>query len=93
MQRDDKRRANHNETERRRRDKINNWIFKLKELIPPDGVTNQQVDSDATSLSENTEEQQKSTNTVSRNSSNGSKSQILIKACECIKAMQLEIKR
>ncbi|XP_037935363.1 uncharacterized protein DDB_G0288805 [Teleopsis dalmanni] len=32
--RDDKRRATHNEVERRRRDKINNWIFRLKEMLP-----------------------------------------------------------
>ncbi|XP_015177596.1 PREDICTED: upstream stimulatory factor-like isoform X3 [Polistes dominula] len=32
--RDEKRRATHNEVEKRRRDKINNWIFKLGELIP-----------------------------------------------------------
>ncbi|XP_020717931.1 J domain-containing protein DDB_G0295729 isoform X2 [Ceratitis capitata] len=38
--RDDKRRATHNEVERRRRDKINNWIFKLKEMLPTEGVSN-----------------------------------------------------
>ncbi|XP_037549299.1 upstream stimulatory factor 2 [Nematolebias whitei] len=32
--RDDKRRAQHNEVERRRRDKINNWIVTLSKLIP-----------------------------------------------------------
>ncbi|XP_057331586.1 upstream stimulatory factor 1 isoform X3 [Microplitis mediator] len=32
--RDDKRRATHNEVERRRRDKINNWIAKLGKIIP-----------------------------------------------------------
>ncbi|CAH0386513.1 unnamed protein product [Bemisia tabaci] len=32
--RDDKRRASHNEVERRRRDKINNWIMKLSKIIP-----------------------------------------------------------
>jgi len=32
--RDDKRRATHNEVERRRRDKINNWIMKLGKIIP-----------------------------------------------------------
>lgn len=34
--RDEKRRATHNEVERRRRDKINQWIFKLKDLLPSD---------------------------------------------------------
>lgn len=32
--RDEKRRATHNEVERRRRDKINNWIAKLAKIIP-----------------------------------------------------------
>ncbi|XP_003492316.1 upstream stimulatory factor 2-like isoform X1 [Bombus vosnesenskii] len=32
--RDDRRRATHNEVERRRRDKINNWITKLGKIIP-----------------------------------------------------------
>ncbi|XP_012276558.1 upstream stimulatory factor 1 isoform X3 [Orussus abietinus] len=32
--RDERRRATHNEVERRRRDKINNWISKLEKLLP-----------------------------------------------------------
>ncbi|KAM3875387.1 upstream stimulatory factor 1 [Diretmus argenteus] len=32
--RDEKRRAQHNEVERRRRDKINNWIVQLSKVIP-----------------------------------------------------------
>ncbi|CAD5125218.1 DgyrCDS13458 [Dimorphilus gyrociliatus] len=32
--RDERRRATHNEVERRRRDKINNWIVQLSKLIP-----------------------------------------------------------
>ncbi|XP_045773766.1 upstream stimulatory factor 2 isoform X2 [Maniola jurtina] len=36
--RDDKRRATHNEVERRRRDKINSWIGKLAALIPHSGL-------------------------------------------------------
>lgn len=32
--RDERRRATHNEVERRRRDKINNWITKLAKLVP-----------------------------------------------------------
>nr|1AN4_A Chain A, PROTEIN (UPSTREAM STIMULATORY FACTOR) [Homo sapiens]1AN4_B Chain B, PROTEIN (UPSTREAM STIMULATORY FACTOR) [Homo sapiens] len=31
---DEKRRAQHNEVERRRRDKINNWIVQLSKIIP-----------------------------------------------------------
>lgn len=34
--RDEKKKENHKEVERRRRDKINTWILKLGELIPPD---------------------------------------------------------
>ncbi|XP_067294940.1 upstream transcription factor 1, like [Pseudorasbora parva] len=34
VSRDDKRRAQHNEVERRRRDKINNWIVQLSKTIP-----------------------------------------------------------
>lgn len=36
--RDDKRRATHNEVERRRRDKINSWITKLAALVPHAGL-------------------------------------------------------
>jgi upstream stimulatory factor len=39
-QRDDRRRATHNEVERRRRDKINNWIAKLGKIIPECNVGN-----------------------------------------------------
>ncbi|XP_045480072.1 upstream stimulatory factor 1 isoform X2 [Harmonia axyridis] len=35
--RDERRRATHNEVERRRRDKINNWIAKLAKIIPEGG--------------------------------------------------------
>lgn len=35
--RDERRRVTHNEVERRRRDKINQWIEKLGQLIPVDG--------------------------------------------------------
>uniref|UniRef100_A0ABM0MZW9 Upstream stimulatory factor-like n=1 Tax=Saccoglossus kowalevskii TaxID=10224 RepID=A0ABM0MZW9_SACKO len=35
--RDERRRATHNEVERRRRDKINNWIVKLSKLVPECG--------------------------------------------------------
>ncbi|XP_078044990.1 upstream stimulatory factor 1 isoform X2 [Augochlora pura] len=37
--RDDRRRATHNEVERRRRDKINNWIAKLGKIIPECNAT------------------------------------------------------
>lgn len=38
LQRDDKRRATHNEVERRRRDKINSWITKLAAMVPNSGL-------------------------------------------------------
>ncbi|XP_067938234.1 upstream stimulatory factor 1-like isoform X2 [Watersipora subatra] len=38
--RDDRRRNTHNEVERRRRDKINNWIVTLSKLIPDCAETN-----------------------------------------------------
>ncbi|KAF5282188.1 hypothetical protein FQR65_LT02885 [Abscondita terminalis] len=37
--RDERRRATHNEVERRRRDKINNWITKLSKIIPENNAT------------------------------------------------------
>lgn len=44
--RDEKKKESHKEVERRRRDKINNWILKLGELIPSDDVTqDKNVDS------------------------------------------------
>jgi len=46
--RDDKRRAQHNEVERRRRDKINNWIVQLSKTIPDcsvDSTKNGQVNN------------------------------------------------
>ncbi|XP_069739242.1 upstream stimulatory factor 2-like [Phaenicophaeus curvirostris] len=38
--RDERRRAQHNEVERRRRDKINNWIVQLSKIIPDCGADN-----------------------------------------------------
>ncbi|KAM8793650.1 upstream stimulatory factor 2 [Eudromia elegans] len=35
--RDERRRAQHNEVERRRRDKINNWIVQLSKIVPEGG--------------------------------------------------------
>lgn len=39
--REDRRRATHNEVERRRRDKINHWIMKLGSIIPADGKSHE----------------------------------------------------
>ncbi|KRG00374.1 uncharacterized protein Dwil_GK26764 [Drosophila willistoni] len=91
--RDDKRRATHNEVERRRRDKINCWIFKLKEMLPTEGnryKPNTQMD-EATSSSSSISQKSSQTNQNGRTPPNDSKSQILIKACDYIKSMQNEI--
>ncbi|ALC48375.1 Usf [Drosophila busckii] len=80
--RDDKRRATHNEVERRRRDKINCWIFKLKEMLPTEGNRYK-----PTTTAEPVEKAEK----TGRTPPNDSKSQILIKACDYIKSMQNEI--
>ncbi|XP_011177078.2 signal transducer and activator of transcription B [Zeugodacus cucurbitae] len=101
--RDDKRRATHNEVERRRRDKINNWIFKLKEMLPTEGVNNNNnnnnqqqqiglVEQLQTKTIANSNTNNNNSNSSNRTPPNDSKSQILIKACEYIKTMQDEIK-
>ncbi|TDG43000.1 hypothetical protein AWZ03_010585 [Drosophila navojoa] len=92
--RDDKRRATHNEVERRRRDKINCWIFKLKEMLPTEGnrykPMAETLDSKAASMRNNQPQQQQQQQN-GRTPPNDSKSQILIKACDYIKSMQNEI--
>ncbi|KAH8338120.1 hypothetical protein KR059_009252 [Drosophila kikkawai] len=97
--RDDKRRATHNEVERRRRDKINSWIFKLKEMLPSLS-SGEASPSPSTSTSTSTSSSAKSNLNLNPNPNpspsgrtppNDSKSQILIKACEYIKSMQGEI--
>ena len=40
---DERRRATHNEVERRRRDNINTWIVRLSKLIPPEAGKNRFV--------------------------------------------------
>ncbi|EDX17076.1 GD16293 [Drosophila simulans] len=94
--RDDKRRATHNEVERRRRDKINSWIFKLKEMLPSlssSSSFSEASTSPSTSGSTSTNGSSKGNASSSngRAPPNDSKSQILIKACEYIKSMQGEI--
>ncbi|KAH8367876.1 hypothetical protein KR084_003840 [Drosophila pseudotakahashii] len=100
--RDDKRRATHNEVERRRRDKINSWIFKLKEMLPSlssSSSFSEASTSPSTSGSTSTSASATSSSNPKGNPSsssgrtppNDSKSQILIKACEYIKSMQGEI--
>ncbi|KFB35008.1 hypothetical protein ZHAS_00000824 [Anopheles sinensis] len=71
QQRDDRRRANHNEIERRRRDKINNWIHELNKIIPAEHMN-----------SPSSETQNKQNN--GGQGENLSKGGILAKACEYI---------
>ncbi|XP_016980132.1 nuclear pore complex protein DDB_G0274915 [Drosophila rhopaloa] len=103
--RDDKRRATHNEVERRRRDKINSWIFKLKEMLPSLSTSSSFIEASTSPSTSGSTCTSTSTSSSSSNPKNGSnpssssgrtppndsKSQILIKACEYIKSMQGEI--
>lgn len=97
--RDDKRRATHNEVERRRRDKINCWIFKLKEMLPTEGdryapLTNPSPNASAEpAVPDSKQATIRSSHNNGRTPPNDSKSQILIKACDYIKSMQNEIDR
>lgn len=97
--RDDKRRATHNEVERRRRDKINCWIFKLKEMLPTEGnryapLTNPSPNASAEpAVPDSKQANIRSSHNNGRTPPNDSKSQILIKACDYIKSMQNEIDR
>ncbi|KAF0305505.1 Upstream stimulatory factor 2 [Amphibalanus amphitrite] len=52
LHRDDRRRATHNEVERRRRDKINSWITKLAKLLPDNGDAAKQNQSKGAVLSQ-----------------------------------------
>ncbi|XP_058826110.1 upstream stimulatory factor 2-like isoform X2 [Topomyia yanbarensis] len=69
--RDDRRRANHNEIERRRRDKINNWIHELNKIIPAEHMNSPPQDPQANKQNGGTGD-------------NLSKGGILAKACEYI---------
>lgn len=70
--RDDRRRATHNEVERRRRDKINNWITKLGKIIPDCNVSSTNTTGTSSSGEGKT------------NYETQSKGGILAKACEYI---------
>lgn len=71
--RDDRRRATHNEVERRRRDKINHWIMKLGNIIPADGSAIEIGDSGRPSIA-----------AIEGQSKGG----ILSKACEYVQMLQ-----
>lgn len=82
--RDDRRRATHNEVERRRRDKINHWIMKLGSIIPANGLMPASGATD-----ESGAECSNSTATSDIQSKGG----ILSKACEYIPMLQENIKK
>lgn len=71
--RDDRRRATHNEVERRRRDKINHWIMKLGAIIPADLTATEIGDSGRLSVA-----------AIEGQSKGG----ILSKACEYVQMLQ-----
>ncbi|XP_018353756.1 PREDICTED: upstream stimulatory factor 2-like [Trachymyrmex septentrionalis] len=71
--RDDRRRATHNEVERRRRDKINNWITKLGKIIPDCNTTANTTGSSGSGSGEG-----------KTNYETQSKGGILARACEYI---------
>lgn len=74
--RDDRRRATHNEVERRRRDKINNWIIKLSKIIPECNASANTAGSGSSGEGKTNYETQ-------------SKGGILAKACEYIAELRV----
>ncbi|XP_029159860.1 upstream stimulatory factor 2-like isoform X2 [Nylanderia fulva] len=74
--RDDRRRATHNEVERRRRDKINNWIIKLSKIIPECNTSANTTGSGSSGEGKTNYETQ-------------SKGGILAKACEYIAELRI----
>ncbi|XP_044274709.1 upstream stimulatory factor 2 isoform X2 [Varanus komodoensis] len=71
--RDERRRAQHNEVERRRRDKINNWIVQLSKIIPDCNTDNSKTGAVRANAREGTNE---------------SKGGILSKACDYIRELR-----
>ncbi|XP_069074367.1 upstream stimulatory factor 1 isoform X3 [Pleurodeles waltl] len=99
--RDEKRRAQHNEVERRRRDKINNWIVQLSKIIPDCSMENTKSGQvrDSTCqlaggpLSQSLADSSQNLNDVGSaeseaNSSQSSKGGILSKACDYIQELR-----
>ncbi|XP_015436304.1 PREDICTED: upstream stimulatory factor 1-like isoform X1 [Dufourea novaeangliae] len=83
--RDDRRRATHNEVERRRRDKINNWIAKLGKIIPECNAT---ANANANGTGTGTGTGTASSGEGKANYETQSKGGILAKACEYIGELQ-----
>ncbi|XP_078526179.1 upstream stimulatory factor 1 isoform X3 [Lissotriton helveticus] len=89
--RDEKRRAQHNEVERRRRDKINNWIVQLSKIIPDCSMENTKPGQGP--LSQSLADSSQNLNDVGSaesdsNSSQSSKGGILSKACDYIQELR-----
>lgn len=74
--RDERRRLTHNEVERRRRDKINQWIEKLGQLIPVDGEPVGCLPLDRPNIS---------------SADSASKNEILSKACDYVTALHHKV--
>uniref|UniRef100_A0A3B3R1B5 Upstream transcription factor 2, c-fos interacting n=1 Tax=Paramormyrops kingsleyae TaxID=1676925 RepID=A0A3B3R1B5_9TELE len=76
--RDERRRAQHNEVERRRRDKINNWIVTLSKIIPDCSMDSSKTGAVSRPASDGRDE-------ASRAESKGG---ILSKACDYIRELR-----
>ncbi|KAM4703271.1 upstream stimulatory factor 2 isoform 2-T2 [Rhinophrynus dorsalis] len=81
--RDERRRAQHNEVERRRRDKINNWIVQLSKIIPDCNT-----DSSKTGAQRDADTHDMISNQASRQEEPNSKGGILSKACDYIRELR-----
>ncbi|XP_069463301.1 upstream stimulatory factor 1 isoform X2 [Ambystoma mexicanum] len=89
--RDEKRRAQHNEVERRRRDKINNWIVQLSKIIPDCSIENTKLGQGSLShcMADSTQIHNDPMSAESETSaSQSSKGGILSKACDYIQELR-----
>jgi upstream stimulatory factor len=82
--RDDRRRATHNEVERRRRDKINGWIQQLAHLVPECNAEERRQNELRNLLPGSAIEINRNTSEESQKSKGG----ILQKACDYIRELQ-----
>ncbi|XP_061452961.1 upstream stimulatory factor 2 isoform X1 [Rhineura floridana] len=83
--RDERRRAQHNEVERRRRDKINNWIVQLSKIIPDCNTDNSKTGAGEGWHSHLTGE---NLSCREKNEIHKSKGGILSKACDYIRELR-----
>ncbi|KAM4651030.1 upstream stimulatory factor 2 isoform 2-T2 [Discoglossus pictus] len=80
--RDERRRAQHNEVERRRRDKINNWIVQLSKIIPDCNTDSSKTGATSLDFSEDP------CATAQEKGVDISKGGILSKACDYIRELR-----